>query len=451
MNGCAEFDGLLCASFECACGRRHFIPTREIVIESGAIELLGELCRRNGMMGECNLLADSITYEVCGREAAKQLRSFGIRTHEIVLDSPKADDKTCEKAISLASPHGDFWLAVGSGTINDIAKFVSTNAGQPYAVVATAPSMNGYTSSIAAITVGGLKTTLPANPPVFVLADLRVLCDAPYELIAAGLGDAISKPVSNADWMLAHIFFGEHICEFCLQLLSRAEPLYMSNASELKRREPHAVKALMTALCLSGIAMTIAGSSSPVSGGEHLISHALDMHADVIGRKTNLHGAQVGVATIFSATLYERLFELEARQLDLKGLAQRYVSINEWLPRLRNFFGETCDRIIEQLALKHPKSQGEFLDRLSRAIAMWDDVRARLGKMVRSPGDLRRTLIDAGAPTTIGELNLLCDKFREAVELAHTIRSRYTVLDLANEFGILPEELDELMRRSQIV
>ncbi|MFA4030165.1 MAG: hypothetical protein GDYSWBUE_001714 [Candidatus Fervidibacterota bacterium] len=451
MEGDVSLHELLGTSFECACGRRHYIPTKEVVIESEAIALLGELCERNGMVGLCNLLADEITYEVCGREAARRLRSCGIRVHEVVLDSPKADDKTCDRANSLASPHGDFWLAIGSGTINDIAKYVSTNAGQPYAIVATAPSMNGYTSSIAAITVGGLKMTLPANPPVFVLADLHVLCHAPYELIAAGLGDALSKPVSNADWMLAHILFGDYLCEFCLQLLSRTELLYMSSASRLKSREPHAVKALMEALCLSGVAMTIAGSSSPVSGGEHLISHALDMHANVTGRRVNLHGAQVGVATIFSATLYGRLLEIEALQLDCERLAQRYVSINEWLPRVRDFFGEACERIIEQLSLKHPKSQDELKRKLERVIAMWDDTKARLSGVVRSHDSLRQMLLDAGAPTTIHELNLHRGEFREAVMLAHTIRSRYTVLDLANELGILPDELDELMERSQIV
>ncbi|MCS7253255.1 MAG: sn-glycerol-1-phosphate dehydrogenase [Armatimonadota bacterium] len=442
--------GLLGARFKCACGREHFIPTKQVVVENEAIGLLSELCERNGMTGKCNLLADSTTYEVCGREAASELRSSGIHPHEIVLDNPRADEKTCEAVISLANPHGEFWLAVGSGTINDIAKFVSTKASQPYAVVATAPSMNGYTSSIAALTVGGLKMTLPANPPVFVLADLKVLCEAPYELIAAGLGDAISKPVSNADWMLAHIFFGEHICEFCLQLLSHAEPLYVQNASALKSREPTAIRALMEALCLAGIAMTIAGSSSPVSGGEHLISHALDMHASVIGRKVNLHGAQVGVATLFSVALYERLFELDVRKLNPYGLAQRYTALDEWITRLRRFFGEVYNRVFEQFAMKYPASQDEFLRRVECAISVWEDAKSMLCKVLRSHDELRKALLEAGAPTKVDELGINRGEFREAVMLARTIRSRYTVLDLASELGILPDELDELMERSQI-
>lgn len=442
---------LLGTCFYCGCGREHSVPTREVVIEVGALNEIALLCKRNGMRGSCNLLADNITYEVCGREVASKLRLTGISVHEIILDNPKADDRTCEEVISLASSHGEFWLAVGSGTINDIAKFVSTRLGQPYAVVATAPSMNGYTSSIAAITVGGLKMTLPANPPLFVLSELSILCKAPYELIAAGLGDAISKPVSNSDWMLAHILFGEHICEFCLKLLSSAEMLYMSNPSALKSRDPSAIKALMEALCLSGIVMTIAGSSSPVSGGEHLISHALDMHAAAVGGKTNLHGAQVGIATLFSAALYERLLEIELDQIDLNKLAQRYMSVEGWAPRLQSFFGEIWQRIIEQLAAKCPKSQDEFVLRLGRIIAHWEDVIRWLRQMLRSHKELRRVLIAADAPTTIGELGIQRDEFREAAMLAHTIRSRYTVLDLANEIGIMPEGVDQLMEQSQIV
>ena len=59
----------------------------------------------------------------------------------------------------------DALVAVGSGTINDLCKYAAAKDGKPYVVFATAPSMNGYTSMNAAITVDGHKKTLPAATP----------------------------------------------------------------------------------------------------------------------------------------------------------------------------------------------------------------------------------------------------------------------------------------------
>lgn len=442
---------LLGRSFECVCGKTHFVPTREVLIAEGAIDAVYELCERNGMRERCNLVADSITYDVCGKDVAQLLRSRGISLHEIILEADtEADEKVCDEVLSSADPHGNFWVAVGSGTINDITKLVSTRVNQPYGVVATAPSMNGYTSSIVAIMINGLKATLPGNPPLFVLADLNVLCNAPYELITAGLGDALSKPVSNADWMLSHVLFGEHFCNFCIDLLSQSEQLCASAASSLKSREPNAIKMLMEALCISGIVMTIAGSSTPVSGGEHLISHALDMHSHITGRKKQLHGAQVGVATLFSASLYERLLEIDPSELDVAQLANRYKSIEEWMQPLQRFFGDASKVVTEQFAKKYPKSKDELEVRLEKIVKMWDELSLKLRPLLRSQDELRRLLYNADAPTTVWELKIDIEEFKEAIKLAHTIRSRYTVLDLANELCILPDELESLLKRSQI-
>ena len=311
--------------------------------------------------------------------------------------------------------------------------------------------MNGYTSAIAALTVCGLKKTLPANPPIAVIADLNVLCNAPYELIAAGLGDVMSKPVSNADWQLAHIIRGEHLCTVSLKLLHELEPLYFNNATALAQRAPEAIASLMEALCYSGISMTIAGSSSPASGGEHLIGHTLDMRAPIVGRALNLHGAQVGVATIFCATLYERLLQLDVAQVDVERLVQRYVPLDEWMPKLRTFFGHTARVVFDELAVKYPKSPSEYRDELMRIVSKWDEIRHAIASVYRTPYEIREALKRACAPTTAAELGISNEEFRETVLYAHTMRRRYTVLDVAYELGILPDELDDLLMRSGVI
>lgn len=57
---------------------------------------------------------------------------------------------------------------------------------------------------------------------------------------------------------------------------------------------PEFIHVLANSIVLSGIAMEYAGSSRPVSGSEHLFSHALDYYAQV----KNLHGIQVALGTI---------------------------------------------------------------------------------------------------------------------------------------------------------
>ncbi len=57
---------------------------------------------------------------------------------------------------------------------------------------------------------------------------------------------------------------------------------------------------MVKALVSSGVAMSIAGSSRPASGAEHLISHQLDRMAP--GKA--LHGHQVGVASIMTEFLH---------------------------------------------------------------------------------------------------------------------------------------------------
>ena len=62
---------------------------------------------------------------------------------------------------------------------------------------------------------------------------------------------------------------------------------------------------------LSGLAMSVAGSSSPASGGEHLISHFIDMTAHAYDLPYDFHGCQVGVGTLTTAFIYEKLKALD--------------------------------------------------------------------------------------------------------------------------------------------
>ena len=115
----------------------------------------------------------------------------------------------------------DALVAVGSGTINDLCKYAAAQDGKPYVVFATAPSMNGYTSMNAAITVDGHKKTLPAATPLGVFMDLGVLAAAPARMIRAGLGDSLCRSTAQADWLLSHHLLGTPYRRAPFALLAR--------------------------------------------------------------------------------------------------------------------------------------------------------------------------------------------------------------------------------------
>jgi len=126
-------------------------------------------------------------------------------------------------------------VAVGLGHHQRFDEISERGAeGKPYAVFGTAPSMNGYVSLTASITLHGHKMTLPAQAtggvPFF---DLGVLAAAPKRMIRAGLGDSVCRTTAQADWLLSHLLLGTdyRALPFALleadetDLLEQAEPL----------------------------------------------------------------------------------------------------------------------------------------------------------------------------------------------------------------------------------
>jgi glycerol-1-phosphate dehydrogenase [NAD(P)+] len=190
---------------------------------------------------------------------------------------------------------------VGSGTINDLCKFAAAGAGKPYAVFATAPSMNGYTSKNASITVGGLKRTLPAAVPRGVFMDLGVLAAAPPRLIRAGAGDTLCRPTVQADWLLAHLLRDDAYLDLPFQLLAEDEGRLLEEPEALLAGDPQAMACLASALTLAGLGMTYCGGSYSTSQGEHLLSHFLELTEDHPAE--SLHGEQIGVTTLTMARL----------------------------------------------------------------------------------------------------------------------------------------------------
>jgi glycerol-1-phosphate dehydrogenase [NAD(P)+] len=295
-----------------------------------------------------------------------------------------------------------------------------------------------------------VKRTIPAHPAVAVVADLDVLATAPAVMTRAGLGDMLSKPVSTADWQLAHLIKGEYYCQVPLRIVEQAEQGCRRSAEDIGRGAPEGLRPLAEALLLSGMSMVVAGSSSPASGGEHLLSHYWDMTAHWHGRQEHFHGAQVGVATLVTATLYEHLRQLDPTSIDMARLRTQYADWPVQEQALRRIHGPLADEVIAEARKKYvPLAQKEQEWVFMRD--HWHHIWQALDPILLPARAIREVLRAAGAPTTIRELGISAEELRTAFLHARDIRGRYTVLDFAQDLGVLAERCNEVLAQSGVL
>lgn len=297
--------------YSCACGKSHKVDIQAIRVGSGVIQELPGILRDLGA-SHIFLVADNYTYEAAGRQVEQLLDQAGLAYHKRVFQTETPlvpNEYALGSVLAAMTSQDDMLLAVGSGTLNDVTKYVSARTGVPYVIAATAPSMDGYASTVAPTILDGFKTTLPAVYPAAIVADVDILKDAPMPMLTAGFGDIIGKFTSLADWRLSHQLNGEYYCPEVAGVIEAAVETCAANAQALAQREPQAIQAVTEALILSGLAMGMVGVSRPASGAEHQMAHYWEMDALRRGEEHPLHGNAVGVGTVLAASLYEMAAE----------------------------------------------------------------------------------------------------------------------------------------------
>lgn len=297
--------------YSCACGKSHKVDIQAIRVGSGVIQELPGILRDLGA-SHIFLVADNYTYEAAGRQVEQLLDQAGLPYHKRVFQTETPlvpNEYALGSVLAAMTSQDDMLLAVGSGTLNDVTKYVSARTGIPYVIAATAPSMDGYASTVAPTILDGFKTTLPAVYPAAIVADVDILKDAPMPMLTAGFGDIIGKFTSLADWRLSHQLNGEYYCPEVAGVIEAAVETCAANAQALAQREPQAIQAVTEALILSGLAMGMVGVSRPASGAEHQMAHYWEMDALRRGEEHPLHGNAVGVGTVLAASLYEMAAE----------------------------------------------------------------------------------------------------------------------------------------------
>ena len=201
-------------------------------------------------------------------------------------------------------------IAFGSGTIHDLTRYTAFKLNIPFLSVPTAASVDGFASTVAAMTFKGFKVTIPAKAPLAIFADTAIISRAPRYLTAAGVGDLLAKFTALVDWKISHLLTGEYLCDKIVTITEEALQTLLNVIDDLALQKEEAFEPLMYGLILSGLGMQMIGNSRPASGAEHHLSHLWEMH--VINDEIKaLHGEKVGVGLSYVCERYRSLLELK--------------------------------------------------------------------------------------------------------------------------------------------
>ena len=423
-----------------ACGRTHTIRTRRLAQGINIADIIGEHLADLGFKGRCLVVMDQNTRKAAGNQVLDGLSRYEPRSLVFDRDDLHADEYALGSLLIALADRPDFLVACGSGTLTDITRYNSLVTGIPFVSFATAASVDGFASTTTPILNRGFKTTFPGVAPEAVFFDPEILAKAPDAMTAAGFGDVLAKIIAMIDWRLAYAVENEAYCPLIAALVDHAIKDCLALADDLadrsadQNRRGAACARLMETLSLTGIGMQMMGSSRPASGSEHHISHLLEMRDIQRQRRGSLHGDKVGIGTLISMTIYQRLFAGE------KMPEQRPImAAGQWEKEVNRVFGPLAPAA---LAINSPQPpQGAEWERQKLII---EQAMTHFGyDYVRSFKQLlpaaRDKITAIGGPVRPDQLGYSVQDTYDAIAFGKEVRPKFTTLRLAERFGWLYE------------
>ena len=413
----------------CTCGHDH--PRINMIVEIGpgllkkTAEILKDFPRK------ILIVADKNTQNASdGLLDILKSAGFDYRLH-CYDNCTEADIVQVNELEKLSAPY-DGILAVGSGSIGDICRLASFNAKKRFAIFATAPSMDGFASSTAPITFDFFKETVSSHAPEVIIGDTDILSKAPTRLITAGFGDIIAKYLALVDWKIEAMVAGEYYCPTVAQMVRDALEKTMALADKIE--EPETAQAMMEALVMSGICITLTGVTRPVSAAEHLLAHYWEMMKLKRREPMPLHGTKVGVGTLMIAKLYndiadgkfgEPVFQEDYVNWD-KVYAAYGPGFKSMLDRLNN--PSVTDRTSPEILKKH-----------------WPDICSLLKEELPSYEEFLKLMEAAGAVTTLEGIEVDRQMALDSLEFHSYMRYRINLSRLLHMLGFKPDYEDYII------
>ena len=228
----------------------------------GAIDRLGAEIEIAGG-GPVAVIIDPVAREILGKTIARQLPEARL----LRFGGECAADEI--SALAEQAKEARLIVGVGGGKAIDTAKGVAVKRDRPVGIVPTIASNDSPTSHIAVIysadhAVEGVWH-MRANP-FFVLVDTAIIAGAPRRFLAAGIGDAMSKPYELAGALAGGglNFFGGAPTELTRAIVARAQEILLHDAPAAmaaKTPDEPFERVVEATILLSGLAFESGGLS----------------------------------------------------------------------------------------------------------------------------------------------------------------------------------------------
>ncbi len=408
-----------------------------VYIVNDAIPPFIAFCHERGL-SRFLLVADTNTYPALGQRVEAALRGQGwdVRTAILRGDDVIADATYMMQVLLAGDNVPRTYVAVGSGTITDISRFLSHRAAQQFISLPTAASVDGFTSIGAPIVVDGAKVTIVTHGPLAVFADIPTLCAAPRPMIAAGFGDLIAKLTSVADWELGHLLWDEPYDATIARRSRDAAWAAVRQLDAIANAECEGVKTLMEGLIESGFCMLDFGETRPASGAEHHTSHMWEMLLLREKRHSVLHGAKVGVAVIVSAQRYDAVKAMSRDEAAARLAAATLPDRTADIAAIRIAFPHMVDELIEIQTPFLNMTESQFNALKAQILDKWEAIQ-QIAATVPSAAEVIGWLRRIGGATTAAEIGLTDAEFELGVRYGHFYRNRFSVAKLGRMLGLV--------------
>jgi glycerol-1-phosphate dehydrogenase [NAD(P)+] len=387
--------------------------TRAAVIESGALLRFEEYAEKFSITGKRCVLYDENTYAATeGRHPEGQ---------QILIMDPRdlhANEISTAWVLERLENDVEVIIAVGSGTVHDVARFCAHERGIRFVSCPTGASVDGFCSTVAAMTWHGFKKTLPAVAPEVVIADSDIIKNAPPELVRSGVGDILAKYTALADWRMSHILTSEYYCERIAEITQQAADAVVESLDGILTGDAEAYEKVTYALVMSGIAMQMMGNSRPASGSEHHVSHLIEMGPSGLDvRFQALHGEKTGVGSVVALKEYKRLAAAE----DIAPYVKDYAPVPDSV--IRDYFGE---KLADSIITENAEDCLAALDK-ETFIAKWPEVR-KVVESLPSSEEVYALLEKIDAKRTLGEIGVTEADTDAILRYSPLVRNRLTLM-----------------------
>jgi glycerol-1-phosphate dehydrogenase [NAD(P)+] len=278
---------------------------RKILVGDNVISYLGNFIRdiNNGISNVVVISGESIR-DKFENKIRKSLDDYGIKNYWFIRKDASFEAVSKIK-IEIEKLGPNIILGIGGGKSVDVGKMIAYSIKKPFISIPTSASHDGISSPFVSLKGSTKPHSIKVNTPIGVLADVKLISEAPHRLLSSGCGDLIGKLTAVKDWELARDEKDEYFGAYSANLAKLSADIIMNKSKELLFTE-NGVRTIIEALISAGVAAGIAGSSRPCSGSEHLFSHALEYITD---SNCGLHGERVGIGTIIMSKLYDMEFE----------------------------------------------------------------------------------------------------------------------------------------------